>query len=226
MRRGDEKLLALLENSQPASRQGNSDDSTWPYTGRLVLEVTGGIVIEGNDGRRRALLGVLDASNQPPRDLTLTDGGLLWTEHVGSGSDADTYLSAPPDGLIPSARRSGWCRWLRAEHLLRLSALRDVEWRVERRSNGWAAANGVPATALIDALEAVVGEAVASERPPLTTVRTPYPRTAGAFRALVEAAVHHGLRSLAADPDLAFRAFYTEREIAAASLHECLMESM
>jgi hypothetical protein len=226
MRRGDERLLALLENAQPASRRSHSDDSTWPYTGRLAVDVTGGVVVEGDDGERRVLLGILDASNRPPRELTLSDGGLLWARGMGSDSDIDAYMSSPPVGLIPSARRRGWCRWLRAEHLLRLSALRDLEWCVERRSDGWATPDGAVATALIDALETAVCDIPAADRPPLTRVRTPYPRTAGAFRALVKDAVDQGLRSLVADPDSGFRAVYSGREISAASLHECLMESV
>ena len=222
MRRGDEKLLALLEQSHSFSRRGRADDTSWPYTGQLAHDTAGMLVVEGSDGRRRVLLGVLDASNQPPRELVLTDGGLLWTEDTGSGPPIDRYLGAPPLGLVPAARRSGWRRWLRAEHRLRLAALSGVDWRVKRRQERWTVQNGTAAASLIDALEIAVDDVAAADRPPVSRVRTPYPRTTGAFRGLVEDAIDQGLRSLTADPESGLRAEYSDAEVPAASLHECL----
>lgn len=62
---------------------------------------------------------------------------------------------------------------------------------------------------------------------PLSTLQRAleFAKSAGAFRALVEHDVDHGLRYLVADPDSGFRAVYPGREITASSLHACLMES-
>jgi hypothetical protein len=220
--RGDERLLALLENSK-AVRLAVSDDSWWPYTGWLVQDARPAVVLDGEDGRRRVLLGVLDASNRPPRELTLTDGGLLWVETPTVGAEVSSLLSAPPEGLIPSGRRAGWCRWLRTEHILRLRALCDTEWWVERTTDGWNTQKGVVYGALLDVLDLAFEEATGEPRPPASRISRPYPRTAGAFRALAEDAVKRGLRALRADPDSGFRAVYGDDELSAASLHECLM---
>lgn len=223
MLRRDVNLLAL-QQSEIAAYSRRSVDSSWEYTGRPVQMGTPRLVLEGRDDQRHCLLGLLDASNRPPRGLTLTDGGLLWLDGVDDVSQAEELLVRPPLGLIPSARRAAWCRWLRLEHVLRLTALSSRHWEVRQAGAGWAPSDEVGAVTLIDALEHVAKLAfdADAERLPQARVRSPYPRSAGAFRSLVDEAIRGGLRALGADHDSGFRAVYSRSEIAAASIHECL----
>jgi hypothetical protein len=184
------------------------------------------MVVDSGDGRRRVLLGVLDARNQPPRGLVLTDGGLLWMEGHGlDTSDVEDVLAAPPVGLIPSARRKGWCRWLRAEHALRRCALHGVDWQIRKTNDGWHTSSGSVFDTLIDALEETMQEVPDGGRPPAMPIRSAYPRSAGAFRALAEEAVSRGLQALGADRDSGFRATFAGGDVLAASLHESLTTS-
>jgi hypothetical protein len=222
--RGDDRLLSLLEASRVTTQStGSKSDPSWHYTGALVGDGSSRVVVEGGYGRRRVLLGVLDASNQPPRGLVLTDGGLLWMEACRrEASGVDDLLTAPPIGLIPSARKKGWCRWLRAEHVLRLCALHGVDWQIRKTNDGWHTSSGSVCDTLIDALEHAAPEVPDGGRPPAMLIRSAYPRSAGAFRVLSEEAVSRGLQALGADQDCGFRATYAGGDVLAASLHESL----
>jgi hypothetical protein len=230
-RRGDDSLLGLLEQvGRGRSDHVQSAVADWP-TGwqyrQPLAERTSLPALRGADQTIRIALGVLDATNQPPRGLILADGGLLWLHQglAGDPDDVSSKLRSPPRGLVPAAHRTGWARMIRAEHAARRVALGGSEWSVSAFGGEWHLAGRAFPT-LVDALAELEVESVPTVVPaPARGVQAPYPRSAVALRALLERAVGSGLRAILGDASCGFRAEYVDREAVAASLHELVVST-
>lgn len=181
----------------------------WSYRAPLVT-ATIFLALEGGAHGVRVAVGVTDTSGQPPRDLSQSDGGLLWLDQP-EGFDPDEVertLHVPPRGLVAAAKRAEWSRWLRAEHTARRAALSGARWRVALDSNGNWRLDRTSGGSLVEALEELDSNPASSAALPAARVRRHYPRSSLAFQRALDAAVRRGLLSIEAHPTMGFRATY------------------
>jgi hypothetical protein len=228
--RGDDSLLGLLEETSRGAT-GYADDarSAWPEGWQYRLpaaDLTSFPALRGRDQSIRFALGVLDATNRPPRELVLADGNILWLQQspIADPDDLLEMLRVPPRGLVPTAHREGWARVLRAEHAARRRALAGHEWAVAVSESQWEI-GGRSYGSLVDALESLADPEDELVPAPSKGVQNPYPRSAVALRRFADEAVQAGLKTIVADPAFGFRAEYIDRDRTAAALHEVLMTS-
>jgi hypothetical protein len=229
-KRGDDGLLGLLTVSERSPIEHAHDASRpWPdgWQYRLPLADHASLVaLKGGDQTTRVALGVLDATNHPPRELLLGDGNTLWLQQsvVADPDDLLETLRAPPRGLVPTAHRRGWTRMLRVEHVARRLALSGHEWTVAVLDAQWQL-DGQPYGSVLDALEALDDPGDELTPAPSRGVQNPYPRSVVALRGAAEDAITAGLRAIVADPVCGFRAEYVGRQVTGAALHEILRTS-
>ena len=225
--RGDKRLAALLTEAAAQGRTGNGL-SIWPPFWQFVLpdqDDGDRFVLQRPDGWIRTALGVLDGSAQPPRDLTLGEGGTIWLT-LSPADDlglVDALLESPPAGLVPSAARPSWVRWMRADHAARRAALLGTAWCVERGTHGWRL-DGAEDRPLEDALLSLrASEQKMVSRPPRSRVQSAYPRNGLAFAAAVRRACTDGLVALFAADETGYRAMFADgRAVEGVSLVDVL----
>ena len=226
--RGDDSLLGLLEETSRGAT-GYDDDAraAWPEGWQYRLpaaDLTSFPALRGRDQSIRVALGVLDATNRPPRELILEDGNILWLQQspIADPDDLLEMLRVPPRGLVPAAHREGWARILRAEHAARRRALAGDEWAVAVSESRWEI-GGRPYGSLVDALDSLRDTEDELVPAPAKGVQSPYPRSAVALRRFAEEAVQAGLKAIVADPTFGFRGEYVGQDVTGAALHEILM---
>lgn len=222
--RRDDKLAAIVDSlarggATAPEQVGEPWPPGWPYR-MPEAQAEPYFSLIGGDGTLRTAVGVLDGSNQPPRDLLLSEGNLLWRAHEAAADSGEIseLLQRPPRGLAPAASRGAWVRLMRAEHVARRAALAGFDWTVSWQNGKWRAAEA-SYEALADALAAVGDSGSGVVAVPTARVRTPYPRSAVAVRHAFDDAIQAGLHTIGADP-AGFRADYGGAIVTGASLHE------
>jgi hypothetical protein len=222
--RRDDELLSLLEAVEaeggvrlPGWIEG------WAYRA-APLPHEQLLVLEGGEHGVRVAVGVVDTSGQPPPGLIPSDGGVLWLDQPAGFEyeEVEALLNAPPDGLVPAARRSEWSRWMRAEHVARRAALVGSDWSVKPNGQGWST-SGDAHDRLVEALESLEDPRHGDAAVPAAPIRQTYPRSAVAFQRAVEAAIRKRLALIRADATRGFVAAYgSGREVVGASLMDVL----
>ena len=225
LRRGDEALLALLEELDRGVTRALSQP--WPegWAARMAMSHDPSTLsLLGTDGSVRVALGVLDTSGQPPRGFTVSDGGLVWMHHhvAVEPDELAAVLREAPRGLVPGAHKLNWVRWLRAEHAARRAALFGTGWEIRRIHQAWSI-GAEPHPDLASALETTAVETDDVPPAPAAAPARPYPRSAVAFSRALDDAARQGLESLRGHQFHGFVATYsTGRELTGASLMDVL----
>jgi hypothetical protein len=208
-KRGDKRLMPLVSSAEErvASERNNTQ---WPPSWQYVLPSIGCeryFCIRGMHDRVRTLVGVMDGTGSLPPGLVEGDGGTLWLE---SGREDESALKAvegvladPPVGLVPSAARQLWTRWVAGEHQARLAALTGSDWTVQLGPGGWVY-EGLSVPDLLSALEMIRPDASRPTSAAQIRASANFPRNRLGFRAGVERLVECGIRLLRANPDTGF----------------------
>lgn len=222
--RRDDELLSLLEvvEAEGGIRTPGWIEA-WAYRAVPVPHERV-FALEGGEHGVRVAVGVVDTSGQPPPSLVASDGGLLWLDQPAGldYEEVEALLNAPPDGLVPAARRSEWSRWLRAEHVARRAALVGCGWSVQPNGRGWSTSGNVH-DRLVEAFETLEDRSQGDAGLPSPPIRQAYPRSAVAFQRAVDAAARRRLDVIRGDAKCGFVAAYgTGREMVGASLMDVL----
>ncbi|MDO9410094.1 hypothetical protein [Patulibacter sp.] len=210
-KRGDKRLMPLVAPAEECVTL-ERNNVQWPPGWQYVLPAADCeryFCIRGVDDRVRALVGVMDGTGSLPPGLIEGDGGTLWLEASWGDESAveavKSLLTDPPVGLVPSAARQLWTRWVAGEHQARLAALTGSDWTVELGSGGWAY-EGQSAPDLLSALEMIRPDASRPASAVQIRTSTNFPRNRLGFRDGVERLVESGVRFLRANPDTGFSA--------------------
>jgi hypothetical protein len=221
--RRDKRLAALLDDARAV---GPRLTPGWPPFWQYVLPDQDEVemfVLQRSDGFARVAVGTLDATAQSDASLTLGDGNLLWAtlQPTDEFERIQDLCDAPPSGLVPSARKGSWIRWLRAEHAGRRAALLGEDWVIDVDSDGWRLRGSTFGELTAALLSLRLDDRTVCDAP-TTRVERPYPRTGLAFTGLVRRARGAGLRALRGAGTEGYEAEFESRTATGACLVDVL----
>ena len=199
--RGNSDLVQELDAARPdresdeATNAGTGWRADWQYASALVGDETR-FALRSPGGAVRACLGVSTDGTAHVEGTFMGAGNLVWVDLDGLGDDEDLpHVRTPPVGMVVTALRPDWVRWMRMEHRARGAGIFGVPWTLGVEDRRWT----YTATPHADLLEALAVLPPATDQ--IGRVRgrvvTPYPRSAFAFTRLAQRAVSKGLLSLA-----------------------------